>query len=149
MVLCRTAWYVLWLYGERMNLMRLGLVSVAVAALLSMGTNAHAQQILAAGSIYGGPAQVRAVCYFYNAGTAPVTLSSPLITDQTGTVVPLVVNQCGASLAAGTACGIAGDIANNAVYSCRTVVTPDATNVRGILEVRDSNQIPLLNIQLR
>jgi hypothetical protein len=130
-------------------LQRLGLVAVAVAAFLAMGTNAHAQQLLAAGSLYGGPAQVRAVCYFYNAGTLPVSLLTPQITDQNGTFVPLVINQCGASLAAGTVCGIAGNIANNSTYSCSTYVAPDATTVRGILEVRDSNQNPLLNIQLR
>jgi hypothetical protein len=124
-------------------------------AIMGMGSAAHAQQILAAGSIFGGPAQVRAVCYFYNAGLAAVTLTDSEISDENGTVLPLAVDQChatgaaGTALGAGKACGIAADIANNSPYNCQVSVSPNKTNVRGILEVRDSNQVPLKNVELR
>jgi hypothetical protein len=119
-------------------------------SIMGMGSAAQAQQVLAAGSLYGGPAQVRAVCYFYNASpTAEVTLSRSEITDENGTVMPLAVDQCGVGLAAGRACGIAADIANNSPYNCQTSVSPNKTNVRGVLEVRDSGQVPLKNVELR
>jgi hypothetical protein len=108
---------------------------LALAALLGMATTAHAQQILSGGTLYGGPAQVRAVCYIYNSGTTSLQ--------------PLAVNQCGSTLLAGQACGIAANIAGNQVYSCKTVVSPNKANARGILEVRDSGQRTLQNVELR
>src|SRR4051794_31760079 len=68
---------------------------IALAALLGMATTAHAQQILSGGTLYGGPAQVRAVCYIYNSGTTPLGLSGTQLADQNGTVQPLAINQCG------------------------------------------------------
>jgi len=156
--------------GEHMSRVRSGLGVVAVVGILGIGTTVHAQQILAAGSIYGGPAQVRAVCYFYNAGMLlrrrprpptpdlSVTLFRTEITDQNGYALQLVIDEChpgsgprslGIVLAAGKACGIAADIDNNSTYSCRAFVSPSATNVRGILEVRDKDQSTLKNVELR
>jgi hypothetical protein len=122
---------------------------IALAALVAMGATAHAQQVLSGGTIYGGPAQARAVCYIYNSGTTPLGLSGTQIADQIGTVQPLVVNQCGSTLGAGQACGIAANAAGNTVYSCKTVVSPKKADARGILEVRDSSQRTLQNIELR
>lgn len=128
--------------------MRSGLVAVAV--MLAMGATANAADILSAGTIYGGPAQAVAVCYFYNSGTTPLGLSGTQLSDQFGNISTLTVNQCGsATLLPGRACGIAANIANNSVYSCKTVVSPNKTDARGILEVRDSSQRTLQNIQLR
>jgi hypothetical protein len=129
--------------------MRSGLSTAAVVSILCTSLTGHAATILAAGSLYGGPAQVRAVCYVYNAGNSPVRLSVPEITDQNGTPVTLVINQCGTSLSAGRTCGVAANIADNSTYSCKTVVGAGATNIRGILEVRDVNQNVLQNMQLR
>jgi hypothetical protein len=122
---------------------------LALAALLGMATTAHAQQILSGGTLYGGPAQVRAVCYIYNSGTTSLGLSGTQLADPTGAVQPLAVNQCGSTLLAGQACGIAANIAGNQVYSCKTVVSPNKANARGILEVRDSGQRTLQNVELR
>lgn len=128
--------------------MRSGLV--ALAGIFAMGaTAAHAQQILSAGTIYGGPDQAVAVCYFYNSGGSSLGLSGTQLADQNGTPSTLTVNQCGATLPAGQACGIAANIANNTVYSCKTTVSPNKTNARGILEVRDISQKTLQNIELR
>ena len=122
---------------------------VVAAAMLGVAAEANAQQILSAGTIYGGPAQVRAVCYIYNSGTTTLRLAGTQLADQNGTVQPLVVNQCGANLGPGTACGIAANIAGNTVYSCKTIVSPSKSTARGILEVRDSSQRTLQNVELR
>ncbi len=127
--------------------MRAGLMATAMSLVLA--TTAHAQQVLSAGTIYGGPAQTRVVCYIYNSGGAAVNLAGTRLTDQTGAVQPLVVNQCGAVLAAGQACGIAAVAAGNTVYACRTVVSPNKSTTRGILEVRNVNQVTLQNVELR
>jgi hypothetical protein len=127
--------------------MRSGLFALPV--IFAMGTTAHAQQILSAGSIYGGLDQAVAVCYFYNSGDSSLSLSGTQLADQNGTPLTLTVNQCGATLPAGGACGIAANIANNTVYSCKTTVSPTKENARGILEVRDSSQETLQNIELR
>ena len=127
---------------------KLGSASI-LSVLLSMATAAQAADILSAGTIYGGPAQAKAVCYFYNSGTSTLGLSGTQLADANGTVLTLAVNQCGATLGAGQACGIAADIAGNQVYSCKTVITPNKKNARGILEVRNSSQVTLQNIELR
>src|SRR5215211_8840973 len=101
--------------------MRSGLVALAI--MLGTGATAHAQQVLSAGTIYGGPAQTRAVCYFYNSGGSTLGLSGVQLADQNGNAQPLVVNQCGSNLPAGAACGIAANIAGNQVYSCKAVVS--------------------------
>src|SRR5918997_6777396 len=122
----------------------------AAAVVLATGSTVHAQQVLSAGGIFGGPAQVRAVCYFHNSGTATLGLSGLQITNQNGTVLPLVVNECGAgSLPPGRTCGIAANVPNNAVHNCRALVSPGKGNARGILEVRDSTQRTLVNVELR
>jgi hypothetical protein len=128
------------------------IVAVAVSGMLVTGSTAHAQQILAAGSIYGGPAQSRAVCYVYNAGTTTLSLSGLQITSQAGDALTLVVNECaarGATITPGAACGFAADIATNQAYSCKALVAPSKTNARGVLEVRDLGGRPLQNVQLR
>ncbi len=127
--------------------MRKQLVLSLVVALSSAGV-AHAEQTLAAGSLYGGPSQTRAVCYIFNAGPT-VNIVFMDMYDQNGVTVPLDIRQCGGPLATGQSCGIAGNITNNSTYSCSANVTPGKTNVRGILEVRDANQNSLTNIELR
>jgi hypothetical protein len=127
--------------------MRSGLI--AAMLVLGIGTTAHAQQILSAGPLFGGPSQARAVCYIYNSGTTPLGLSGTQIASQFGVVQTLVVNQCGAALAPGQACGIAADIANNLPYTCKTVVSPNKSTARGVLEVRNSSQVSLTNVELR
>ena len=91
--------------------MRPFLAAATAAVVLATGAAAQAQQVLSAGGIFGGPAQVRAVCYFHNSGTATLGLSGPQITNQAGTALPLVVNECGAgALLPGRTCGIAANV---------------------------------------
>ena len=122
----------------------------AAAVVLATGSTVHAQQVLSAGGIFGGPAQVRAVCYFHNSGTATLGLSGLQITNQAGTALPLAVNECGAgTLLPGRTCGIAANVPNNLVHNCRALVSPGKGSARGILEVRDSAQRTLANVELR
>ena len=124
-------------------------ILVASVAILGITGAAQAQQILSAGGLYGGPSQVRVVCYFHNSGSSPVALAGSNILDQNGTAQTLVVNQCGTSLAPGRTCGIAANATNNQPYSCRTFASPSKGPLRGVLEVRDSSQRPLANVELR
>ena len=124
----------------------------AVTCLMSVHATARAAETLAAGSLFGSLAQTRAVCVFYNAGTTDVTLAQFQITDQFGTPQTLVINQCGTSpstLTPRDTCGIAADAVGNRSYSCRVRVVPDKTNVRAVLDLRDTNQNVLSNVELR
>ncbi len=124
-------------------------VLLSTMCLLGLTTVAEAQSILSAGGLYGGPSQVRAVCYFYNSGSSSVALAGSNILDQNGSAQTLVVNQCGSSLSPGRTCGIAANASNNQPYSCRTFASPNKTFLRGVLEMRDSSQRPLANVELR
>jgi hypothetical protein len=125
-------------------------ILTAAVVVLATGPTVHAQQVLSAGGIFGGPAQVRAVCYFHNSGATTLGLSGLQITNQLGAALPLAVNECGAgTLLPGRTCGIAANVPNNAVHNCRALVSPGKGNARGILEVRDSGQRTLANIELR
>lgn len=121
---------------------------LASATLLSLGGAAHAADVLAAGGLFGGPAQRSVVCFVYNGGTANVTITTPRIYQQGGFSLPLTSNTCGSTLTPGAICRVQA-VADNLPYSCRTTVSPDKANVRGMLEVRDVNDAVLHNIGLR
>ncbi len=124
---------------------------MAAAVLLTLGNAASADDILAGGNLFGSLAQTRAVCLFYNAGNRAVDLTSFEITDQFGTPVPLVIDQCTAAnshIRAGRTCGIAADITNQRSYSCRATMG-SKTNMRGVLDIRDADQNVLANVELR
>ncbi len=125
---------------------------LALGLVMALGSGSAVQagsaQILAAGSLYGGPLQTRAVCYIFNAGPSANVVGIDIY-DQNGVPVRKVIDQCGGSLAFAQSCGVAGDIANNSSYSCIAQVLPNKSEVRGILEVRDANQNSLTNIEMR
>lgn len=121
------------------------------AILLALGSAAGADEILAGGNLFGGPAQSRVVCLFYNAGDTSVRLTSFEITDQFGTPMPLVIDQCTAAnsrIRPGRTCGIAADITSQFSFSCRATMA-DKQNMRGVLDLRDADQHVLANTQLR
>ncbi|MCI0467802.1 MAG: hypothetical protein L0Y57_12480 [Beijerinckiaceae bacterium] len=122
-------------------------VLIALAALITMATAANAAT-LAAGGIFAGTTQNTAVCYIYNSGTTAVSIVDRRIIQQFVGPVPLTVNQCGASLAAGAICGIAANAVNNAPYACKFDVIPSAAAVRGVLELRNGLTV-LKNVDLR
>jgi hypothetical protein len=117
---------------------------------LGLGVSGAQAAELSGGPIDGGFAQRVAVCYFFNAGTAAVTLANPRITNIGGSSVTLTTNQCGSGrLGVFQTCGIAASISNSTIYSCKVSVTPAKRDVRGILEVRDVNGVTIQNIELR
>ena len=119
----------------------------AVTALLGLSAAAQAD-ILAAGASYGGPTQSSAVCYVYNAGTGPVTVTSNLIVREPNVALPLAFDSC-AALAPGSSCGIQAFIVNNLAHSCRMTVTPSGADVRGTFELRNGSGEVLNNVELR
>ena len=120
------------------------------AILLGLNTAAHAD-ILAAGGMYGGPTQVVAACYLFNAGTGSVNvLSNQIFREQQNLPalnLPLATDQCGA-LAPNSICVIAANI-GNATHACKFVVSPSAADVRGGFEVRAAGGVVLKNVDLR
>lgn len=119
--------------------------------LLAIGFTAQAD-ILAGGHIYGGPTQKQAICYIYNAGTGPATITSKAIVREPGINLSFVYDSCasnGSTLAAGASCGIAANIVNNLAHACRVVVSPSGADVRGSLELRTSTGTVLNNVELR
>ena len=126
--------------------------AVAVAILLLLGGTggAGAQQILlAAGGLYGGPSQARAVCYIYNVGSGTANLAGLFIIDQDGAPQTLVVDQCGVAVAPGRICGVAADVTDNQPYGCRMTVDGSKDDLRGVFEMRDAQQRVLANVELR
>jgi hypothetical protein len=118
----------------------MGRILIILVALIAMGTAAHAQTTLAAGGLFGGPTQNVALCYFYNAGTSPVTVTGGEIVQETSTVLPLAGNNCVAPLTPGKICRFfATPISTVFTHACKATITPDATDVRGTLEIRAAN----------
>ena len=70
----------------------------ATALTFTLATGAQAQEILSAGALFAGPTQFRAVCYIYSTGPGNLALGAVRITDNAGTSLPLVVNECGVTL---------------------------------------------------
>ena len=123
-------------------------VLFSVFVLLGVITVAQAE-ILAAGASYGGPTQTLAVCYVFNAGPGPVSITSNLIIREPNVSLVLQFDSCGV-LAAGASCAIAAPIANNAAHSCRMIVSPSGADVRGSFELRESSLGRVLNsLELR
>ena len=126
-------------------------VLFAAVALLGINAAAYAD-ILAAGAMYGGPTQVEAVCYLYNAGAGPVSIVGKSIFREPNVAVPLGVVStvgCGASLAPGNSCVILATVVSNAAHSCRFIVSPSGADVRGTFEMRDGTSKVLSNVELR
>lgn len=126
---------------------KLVLSSSFAFTLLGLGAAANATT-LAAGGIFGGSAQNAVVCYIYNSGSTGVSIIQEAIIQQSVGPVPLTVNQCGASLAAGAICGIAANAINNAPYACKFDISPNTTAVRGEMELRSGLTV-LKNLELR
>jgi hypothetical protein len=118
------------------------------AVLLSIGTVANAET-LAGGAVYGGVTQTQVACYLFNAGIGAVTVTTNSI-YQEGIIapLPLTADTCN-TLAPGATCVIATNVGNNATHSCRMVVTPTGSDVRGSIEIRDIRNNVLNNQELR
>jgi hypothetical protein len=122
---------------------------LTLAAMIAMMSPSVQADVLAAGSAYGGPSQTQAVCYIYNAGTGPVSITSRNIFREPNINLALAYVGCGGVLAAGSSCGIAANVANNVAHSCRFVVSPSGADVRGTFELRDAAARVLQNSDMR
>ena len=102
-----------------------------------------------AGSLFAGPTQFRAVCYFFNASAANVDLLQPQISAPDGTALRLVTNECPARLQSRRSCGIAANVKSNLAYNCRVDVSPLRTRLRGVFEMRDRSGKTLASVEMR
>ena len=125
------------------------LASFITLPALLLGSHANADT-LASGNIYGGTSQVNAFCYLFNAGTGPVTISSIEVKGHNDSgPASVVTNGCSGTLAAGAACQLKTGASTQKAYSCKAVITPDASSVRGHMDLRNSSDVPLAQIDLR
>ncbi len=128
------------------------MIALAAGSALLAATAARADDpqsvtttVLATGGVYGGITQSNSVCYAFNAGTSPVTVNSLVIRNQVGAVTG--TTRC--SLAPGALCSIFVGVANNVAYSCTlTSTSPNATDLRGVLDFRDAVGNLLINSNL-
>ena len=111
-------------------------VLFSVFVLFGVITVAQAD-ILAAGIAYGGATQTLATCSLFNAGPGPVTITSNVIIREPNVPLVLTFDTCGV-LAAGASCAVGLPIVFNLGHSCRMVVSPSGADVRGVLQIRES-----------
>ncbi len=130
-----------------------GVIALAAGSALLAATAARADDpqsvtttVLATGGVYGGVLQANSVCYAFNSGTTPVTVRSLQIRDQLGSVTGTTV--C-LTLAPGTMCAIVVGVSSTSAYSCTlTSTSPNAADLRGVLDFRDVNGNLLINSNL-
>ncbi len=124
-----------------------------IAASLVATANAgdSTSQILASADIHAGAHQWDAHCILFNAGLNAVTVKAiQIVEGKTGTVVPPKNNDCQAGpLAPLKSCVLRVKINPDPRYACRAIVFPNASLVRGILELRDTNDNVIQNVELR
>jgi hypothetical protein len=124
---------------------------MVLAAALAAPLASHAGGDLLAGVAYGGPQQQQAVCYLFNGGTSPVSVSAKsLIPEPPYGTTPfaLVYDTCLASLAPGGVCAFVAQLTFNGGTAC-SVTLSNSKDVRGSLEIRDLNNGILNNVELR
>ena len=123
-------------------------IVLATGSVLLTGTGARADDfLLATGGVFGGVTQNLAVCYAFNAGTSPVTISSAVIRDQTGKVT--AKTGCVGPLAPGKICAVVSSISTSLAYSCTISGKASAPgDLRGVMDVRDASRNVLINSNL-
>ena len=122
-----------------------------MAALLVAPLSSHAGDDIMAGVAYGGPQQTQAVCYLFNAGNNTVSIPSKSLIPEPPfgtTPFPFVYDTCGASLAAGGICAFVAQLTFNGSTACKVALS-NSKDVRGALEVRNSTNGILNNVELR
>ena len=131
------------------------LTAAAAVALTLTGPARAADDFLAAGATYGGPAQKTVVCYFTNLDDSVVKIKQFRIVNQAGQTLSPSVDNCtsrGGVLPAFGTCGIAATLAddNEGFHACRTLVSvANKPKLRGTLEIRDANQGILNSLPLQ
>ena len=125
------------------NTLKRAALTGAMAAL-SLSTACYAST-LAGGPIAGGTSQGAAACYLFNTGSSAVSFASyGIIAQLTNNYAPLTYNTCGSSIAAGTSCGLAANVANTQAYTCTFTTSGSAATLRGTMDVRVANGSTIL-----
>ena len=130
--------------------MTMRIMGAVAAAVMAWAGTAVAGDLLAAGGLYGGPGQVWAVCFVYNAGDTSLTLAGAKIVSESGAGAGNYPNSCNGSLAAGASCKVVGySVFDTNAYACRVTVSPSKAAARGMLQLRDNQQRVLASVALR
>jgi hypothetical protein len=127
-------------------------IALAMGSALLTGTAALAADpvtvtttTLATGAVFGGATQAIAVCYGFNSGTSSVLISSLVIRDQ----FAAVTGKKSCRVSPGAVCGLQVGIATTSPYSCTiTSISPNAGDLRGVLDMRDISANVLINSNL-
>jgi hypothetical protein len=136
---------------RRSHLVR-AVIALAVGSTLMTGAAARAQDpafpvlLLATGGVFGGVSQNHDVCYAFNAGSSAVAVKMT-IRDQTGGSAGPITSTI---LLPGRITAVANNVKSNVAYSCtvRGTAGSSATDLRGVMDVRDASNNVLINSNL-
>ncbi len=122
-----------------------------IATANAGGSSDSSSQILASADIHAANHQYDAHCILFNAGFSPVTVKAiQIIEGKTGTVLPPQNGACQpGALAPLKSCTLIVSITPDTRYACRAIVFPNASLVRGVLELRDVNDNVIESADLR
>ncbi len=121
-----------------------------VATANAGGSSDSSSQILASADIHAASNQHDAHCILFNAGFNPVTVKAiQIVEGKTGTVLPPQNSGCPGALAPLKSCALRVSIKPDTRYACRAIVFPNASLVRGVLELRDVNDNVVESADLR
>ena len=117
--------------------MRSTVIGAILCVVMAASSPAHAIQILAAGTGYGGPNQTTGVCYLFNAGSTPITVTSVTFYDEIANPYDdPVADNCTGILKAHASCRVVVTLSKFEASSCVALLSSKA-NIRGSLEFRD------------
>ncbi len=122
-----------------------------MATTLVATANAGQSSVLASPSIHAAAHQYDAHCTLFNADARPVTVKTVQILEgAAGTVVKTQENDCQPkALGSLKGCRIRVSVQPDHRYSCVAFILPDASLVRGALELRDNTDTVIQNVELR
>jgi hypothetical protein len=120
-------------------------ILIILVALFTMGTAANATT-LAAGGIFARRTQNTANCVLYNASDSVVTVLDSQIDSTFVTRVPTAFNDCHGALGPHNICNIQANIANNVVFGCKVLFSPDGARVRGVFSISNSPSPGVINV---
>jgi len=135
-------------------------IALVTSLVLLTSTAAYAG-LLATGAVYGGPNTHTETCYLFNAGTTPVKVLAATIVGENGPLYadplisgssPITFNSCGslpAFLGPNQTCGVSVHDNTNQAWSCSFRIKDGTKDIRGVMDLRDINNLVLINSNLR
>lgn len=150
--------------GHASKLYNHSIIAVVTSLALLTSTAAHAQFLLATGSVYGGPTTHTETCYLFNAGPSPVTVTAEQIIGENGlSYLPSAItfNTCGIPPVtlpgnkqtanqsnANPICAISVHDDTNQSWACKFETAAPAPYLHGVMDLRDVNNNVLINSNL-